>query len=157
MLPPWVAARRYISRRCVPESLTATQPCAFSRRWWPTPYSRRSEPRLTGVAALCRRPPRRQAQGFQGLLHGEDENVRGLDRKTTVGRNSAHSIRINLKKLGGFLQNSQRARAPLALGRTGPPRRARRRACVGLLGQIDVHRPFSFSKAFSNLVSKVNL
>ena len=51
--------------------------------------------------------------GFQGPLRGEDENIRGLDHKTIVGSNSAHSIRINLWKLGGFsTKQLTRAGAP---------------------------------------------
>jgi len=61
------------------------------------------------------------------------------------------------KSLGAFLQSRHRAWAPSALGCVGPSRCTRNRACAGLLGQIDSHRPFSFPKAFSILVSKVNL
>jgi len=61
------------------------------------------------------------------------------------------------KSSGAFLQSRHRARPPSALGHVGLLRRACNRTHAELLGRIDSHRPFSFPKAFSNLVSKVNL
>ena len=46
---------------------------------------------------------------------------------------------------GAFLQNSQRARAPPALGHTGPPRRAGPLDCRA---ELITAGPFSFSKHF---------